>query len=229
VPEITLSAETSRPTGTRAANRLRSQGKIPAVLYGHGTDPLPIAVEGRSLRSALSGAAGLNALLNLAIDGRQQLAMAKDIQRHPVRGTVIHVDFLLVNRDEVITADVTVSLVGEAVEVHRGDGMVMQELNQLTVHARPGDLPPHIEVDITDMQIGDAIRVDDLDLPRGVTTDTDGETVIVIAQPPRTEALAEGEEAAATAATPAGSQAEQAGADQAGAQPPASSQEGGGE
>jgi large subunit ribosomal protein L25 len=206
VPEITLTAEANRETGSRAAGRLRAAGKIPGVLYGHGSDPVPIAVEGRALRNALSGDAGLNALLNLDMGGRTQLAMAKDIQRHPVRGTVVHVDFLLVNRDEVVTADINVQLVGEAVEVNRADGMVMQELNLLTVHARPGDLPHSIEVNISDMQIGDAIRVDDLELPAGVTTDVEGETVIVIAQPPHLEAPAEGAEGAegAAAAAPEG-------------------------
>jgi large subunit ribosomal protein L25 len=198
MPEITLHAETGRPLGSRSANRLRSSGKIPGVLYGHGTDPLPIAVDARSLRSALSGDAGLNALLSLDLDGgASQLAMAKDIQRHPTRGTVSHVDFILVNRDEVITADVPVLLVGDAAAVHRGDGVVEQSLFSLTVHAKPGDLPNQIEVDVSDMEIGDAIRVDDLDLPAGVHTDQDGETAIAVAQPPQAaEGAAEGEEGA---------------------------------
>jgi large subunit ribosomal protein L25 len=196
MPEITLTAETGRPTGSRAANRLRAAGRIPAVLYGHGTDPLPIAVEARSLRAALSGDAGLNALLNLELDGKPQLAMAKDIQRHPVRNTVTHVDFLLVSRDEVITADVPIQVVGEAGAVNRNDGVVEQSLFSLTVHAKPGDLPNQIEVDISDMEIGDAIRVDDLDLPAGVHTDLDPETAIVVAQGAQAEAVPEGEEAA---------------------------------
>ncbi|HEV7886406.1 MAG TPA: 50S ribosomal protein L25 [Acidimicrobiales bacterium] len=204
MPETTLIAETGRPLGSRAANRLRASGKIPAVLYGHGTDPLPIAVEGRALRGALSGEAGLNALLSLRLDGgKEQLAMAKDIQRHPVRNTVSHVDFLLVNRDEVITADVPIAIVGEAEAVRRGDGVVDQSLFSLTVHAKPGDLPNQIEVDISDMEIGDAIRVDDLALPAGVHTDLDPETAIVVAQGPQAaepEAeAAEGEEGAAPA------------------------------
>jgi large subunit ribosomal protein L25 len=197
MPEITLHAETGRPLGSRSANRLRASGKIPGVLYGHGTDPLPIAVDARSLRSALSGEAGLNALLSLDLDGgASQLAMAKDIQRHPTRGTVSHVDFILVNRDEVITADVPILLVGDAPAVHRGDGVIEQSLFSLTVHAKPGDLPNQIEVDTSDMEIGDAIRVDDLDLPTGVHTDQDPETAIVVAQPPMAAEPVEGAEAA---------------------------------
>lgn len=200
MPEITLTAETGRPIGSRASNRLRHSGKIPGVLYGHGNEPIAIAVDARSLRAALSGEAGLNALLNLELGGRTQLAMAKDIQRDPVRGTVSHVDFLAVNRDEVITADVPILLVGEAKAVESGDGVIDQQYFHLTVHAKPGDLPNQIEIDISDLQIGDSIRIDDLDLPNGVEMDLDGEVVLIVAQPPQVEAAAEPEEGAEAAA-----------------------------
>jgi large subunit ribosomal protein L25 len=122
------------------------------------------------------------------------------MQRHPVRGTVTHVDFQIVGRDEVIAADVPVTVVGEALEVQHGDGLVDQQLFTLSVHARPADIPTVIEVDVTDLTIGAAIRVADLKLPAGVTTDADEETAIVIGQPPRVEAAeeapAEGEEGA---------------------------------
>ena len=219
MPEITLTADVGRPIGSRASNRLRHSGKIPGVLYGHGNEPIPIAVDARSLRAALSGDAGLNALLSLELEGRTQLAMAKDIQRHPVRGTVSHVDFLAVNRDEVITADVPIVIVGEALAVNRGDGVVDQQLHTLTIHAKPGDLPNQIEIDVSDMQIGDAIRVDDLALPAGATTDQDGETTLVVAHPPQVEAAAEGEEAAEAAAS--GPEAGAEAAEQSGAEAPA--------
>ena len=229
MPEITLTAETGRPIGSRSSGRLRAAGKIPGVVYGHGSDPLPIAVDGRSLRAALSGEAGLNALLSLDLGGRTQLAMAKDIQRDPVRGTVTHVDFLIVSRDEVVTADVPVVLVGEAEEVHRGDGVVNQELFTLTVHATPADIPHQIEIDVTELQIGDTIRVENLRLPASVTTDLDPDTAIVVGQPPQvsaedlvpegaeTEAEAEGEEMAEGAEEGA----EAAGGDAGGAEAPA--------
>ena len=197
MPETTLHAETGRPLGSRAAGRLRSSGKIPAVLYGHGSDPLPIAVEGRALRQALSGDAGLNALLTLDLDGKNpQTAMAKDIQRDPRRNTVTHVDFLLVSKDEIITADVPVVFVGEATKVLKADGVLEQAFFTLTVHAKPGDLPNQIEIDVSEMEIGDAIRIDDLNLPAGVATDHEGDTAIAVAQPPQTT---EAEEDAAIA------------------------------
>ncbi len=182
--EITLVAELGRPVGTRSSGRLRSMGKIPGVIYGHGIDPMPVAVEGRELRHALTGPAGLNTLLALQVDGATHLTLAREIQRHPVRGTVTHVDFLVVRRDEVVSADVPVQLVGDAIEVHRADGLVEQQVFSLPVHATPDRIPSSIEVDVTALRVGDMIRVGDLQLPEGVTTEVDAEDPVVVAQAP---------------------------------------------
>jgi large subunit ribosomal protein L25 len=180
--EIQLVAETGREPGTRASKRLRREGKIPGVVYGHGAEPVAVAVDARELRHALNTEAGVNALINLSIDGKSQLTMPRVLQRHPVRHTVTHVDFQVVSRDEVVSADVSFQLVGEATQVHNGDGVVEQALFSLTVHARPADIPSHIEVDISDLAIGEAIRVGDLKLPSGVTTEIDPEEAIVVGQ-----------------------------------------------
>lgn len=180
--EITLQAETGRPSGTSASKRLRREGKIPAVLYGHGIDPLSIAVDGRELRHALTGDAGTNALLSLAVDGTNHLAMAKVLQRDPVRGTVNHVDFLIVRRDEVVTADVPIHIVGEAKAVLSEGGLVENPLTQLTVHATPARIPNAIEVDVSNLTVGDTIRVGDLKLPSSVTTEIDPDEPVVVAQ-----------------------------------------------
>jgi large subunit ribosomal protein L25 len=180
--EIQLTAETGREAGSRASKRLRREGKIPGVVYGHGTDPVSIAVDARELRHALNGEAGVNALLNLSIDGKSQLTMARVLQRHPVRNTVTHVDFQVVSRDEVMSADVPFTLVGEAKEVTNNDGVVEQAMFSLTINATPSAIPAHLEIDISELTIGDAIRVGDLKLPSGVTTDVDPEEAIVIAQ-----------------------------------------------
>jgi large subunit ribosomal protein L25 len=221
MPEIRIAAEKGRPTGSAAARRLRLEGKIPGVVYGHGTDPMPIAVEGRALRHALTTEAGLNALLELEYDGDSQLTLAREIQRHPVRHTVTHVDFVIVRRDEVISADVNITLTGEAVEVHREDGVVSHELFSLTVQSTPARIPNVIEVDVSALKVGDTIRVGDLKLPEGVTTEVDPEAPIVVGQPPQVseadlvseadaeaaaaegEAPAEGEEGAAEGEAPA--------------------------
>jgi large subunit ribosomal protein L25 len=196
MPETTLHAEIGRATGSRPARRLRREGMIPGVVYGHGTDPVPVAVAGRELRAALSSEAGANALLSLEAGDRTFLTLAREMQRHPVRGTVTHVDFQIVRRDEVIAADVPITLVGEAVEVHHGDGLVDQQLFTLPVRAKPADIPNLVELDVSGLTIGSALRVADLQLPEGVTTDLDDEVPIVTGQPPRIQALEEGAEAA---------------------------------
>ncbi|MGH9208179.1 MAG: 50S ribosomal protein L25, partial [Acidimicrobiales bacterium] len=171
--EIKVAAEVGRPIGSRPARRLRRDGRIPGVIYGHGIDPLPVAVEARSLRAALTTEAGLNALLAIEVDGTSHLTLAREIQRHPVRGSVSHVDFQVVRRDEVVTSDVPINLVGEAAEVHKGDGMVEQQLFSLSVQAVPAAIPNIIEVDISDLTIGQAIRVVDIVLPQGASTELD--------------------------------------------------------
>jgi large subunit ribosomal protein L25 len=219
VPEITLHAEIGREPGSSNARRLRAEGKVPGIVYGHGADPVAVAVVGRDLRTALSGEAGANALLSLEAGDQTFLTMAREMQRDPVRGTVTHVDFQIVRRDQVIAADVPVSLTGEALEVAHGDGLVDQQLFVLPVRAKPADIPTIIEVDVSALTIGVAIRVSDLALPPGVTTDLDGEVAIVVGQPPRILALeeeaapAEGEEAEGAEAGAEGAAATEAGAE----------------
>jgi large subunit ribosomal protein L25 len=196
--EVVLAAETGRPKGSRAARRLRREGKIPGVIYGHGTDPLPVAIGARDLRVALNGEAGANQLLSLDTGSGTFLTLAREMQRHPVSQTVTHVDFIIVRRDEVISADVPITLVGEALEVQHGDGLVEQQMFTLPINALPGAIPSGLEADISELTIGGQIRVSDLTLPAGVTTEVDPETAIAIGQPPRVvveeEVAAEGEE-----------------------------------
>jgi large subunit ribosomal protein L25 len=195
--EVALAAEPGRPTGSRAARRLRAAGKVPAVLYGHGIDPQVLAVDGRSLRLALSQQGGVNALLNLEVGGTRHLTMARQLQRDPVRGTVAHVDFVVVRRDEVVMAEVPVHLAGEPEKVQRADGLVEQQLFTLTVHTTPANIPAAIEVDISGLDIGDVIRVGDLSLPSGVTTELDPEEPVVAGQASRVAAEIEAVEAEA--------------------------------
>ena len=195
--EVVLAAEVGRPLGSRAVRRLRREGMVPGVIYGHGTDPVPIAVVARDLRVALTGEAGANQLLSLKTDTGTYLTLAREMQRHPVAQTVSHVDFVIVRRDEVISADVPITLTGEAIEVHHGDGLVEQQLFALTINALPTAIPSAIEADINDLTIGGSVRVSDLVLPEGVTTDVDPESAVVVGQPPRVvveeEVAAEGE------------------------------------
>jgi large subunit ribosomal protein L25 len=180
--DITLAATPGRATGSSASRRLRASGKIPAVLYGRGAEPRSITVDWRDLRSALTTEKGLNALITLDIDGTRTEAVVKEMQRHPVRRDVLHVDFLSVDVDKPITTDVPIVLEGEPTLVLREQGVVDQVMNAIIVNAKPAAGPGHLSVDVSELEIGHTITVADLVLPDGVTTDADPEEPIVIAQ-----------------------------------------------
>ena len=202
--DTTLVADIRTPVGSRPTRRLRSSGRIPAVVYGEGVGPLSVSVEGRDLRHALSTAAGLNAVLTVHVGSEEYMAMAREIQRHPVRGTVTHVDFQVVDPDRPVSADVTVVLTGDPIELHHQDGVLEQQLFSISVRAKPSEIPQHFDVDISGLVVGTAVRVSDLVIPAGVEVDLDPETVVAAGQPPRVvrseeeeAAAAEGEEGAA--------------------------------
>jgi large subunit ribosomal protein L25 len=180
--DITLMAETGRTTGSAASRRLRANGKVPAVLYGRGADPQSLAVEWRDLRSALTTDKGLNALLTLKVGSKKTKALVKDLQRHPVRRDVLHVDFLAVDVDVVISTDVPIVLEGEATLVIREQGVVDQVMNAIVVQAKPDDIPGHLSVDVSALEIGHTITVADLQLPPGVAIEVDAEETVVTAQ-----------------------------------------------
>lgn len=196
--EITLTATTGRPIGTRSSRRLRAEGKVPAVVYGLGREPVPVTVDWRELRAALVTDAGVNVLIDLEIEGEgeAQLSIIKDMQRHPIRHTVDHVDFQLVSRDQEITVDVPIVLEGEAQQVINEQGMVEHVMVTLTVNAKPGSIPDQLTYDISGLSVGDTVTVGDLTLPAGVTTDVDADEAVVSAQVSRAAIEAEAIEAA---------------------------------
>jgi large subunit ribosomal protein L25 len=189
--EIVLPAETGRPTGSPASRRLRTEGKVPGVVYGQGADPVAVAVEWRELRQALTTDAGLNALISIEIDGERQLSIVKEMQRDPVRREVTHVDFLRISRDVAIEVEVPIVLEGEAEAVERENGNVTHALFNLLIKAKPDAIPNEITVDISALEIGDSIRVADLVLPSGVTTEVDPEEPVASAQAQAQEELPE--------------------------------------
>jgi large subunit ribosomal protein L25 len=156
---------------------LRNTGKIPGVLYGRGATPTPLAVDARELRAALRGDHGINAVLTLEVDGTEHVAMARDIQRHVTRGTVSHVDFLVVDRNVSVSADVPISLVGES-ELG-GSAMVDVVMSSLPINAKPESIPAGIEVDQSSLTVGSQVLVKDLVLPEGVTTELEPDEVVV--------------------------------------------------
>lgn len=177
--DTVLVATTGRPTGSASSRRLRAQEIIPAVIYGQGMEPLTISVARRELRQALSGSAGMNTVLNLTIDGTVYPSIVKDIQRHPVRRTVNHVDFLQVNLTEQIVVSVPLRLEGEAKAVAAGNGLVDQSSDTIEVSTTPRNIPDEIVIDVTDMTMESVIRLADIVLPAGVTATGDPDTPLV--------------------------------------------------
>jgi large subunit ribosomal protein L25 len=180
--EVTLTASTGRETGTRPSRRLRREDQVPAVVYGEGRDAVSIAVDRRDLRRVLSTEAGQNALITLTVDGESHLTVVKELQRHPVRRDVTHVDFLTVNPDAAIEVEVPIHLVGEAKEVSQNGGITEQRLMALRVLVKPQSIPDGIEADITDLTLTTTITAADLPLPEGVELVTDPEQAIVTAE-----------------------------------------------
>lgn len=199
--EITLVAEVGRTTGSGASRRLRHAGRVPGVIYGHGMNPLSVSVGARDLRAALS-AHGLNQVLTLHVEGSSHLVLARQLQRHPLRHTIAHVDFQVVRSDEIVQADVPLVLSGTAEAVERERGVLEQVLTSLSIRSTPAQIPESVPVDVSAMEVGNAIRVRDLQLPRGVTTDADPDEAVVIAAASSVAAeVAEAEEAGAAEET----------------------------
>lgn len=177
--ELVLTADPTRPKGTRPSRRLRREGQIPAVVYGLGSDPVAIAVDWRELRRCLTTDAGINAVIHIDIEGDRHLSIVKEIQRHPVRRDVTHVDFLRVDPTAEVTIDVPILIEGEAKQVAAMQGIVDQQMFHMTVSVRPDAIPNEIVIDVTDLDIGDVINVADVALPAGVTAVSEADSMVL--------------------------------------------------
>ena len=200
--EVRISAEPRTEFGKGGARRTRRAGRVPAVLYGHGTAPRHISLPSRDFEHALR-TDGANVLLSLAIDGGDELALPKAIQRDPVRGSIEHIDLILVRRGEKITVDVAVHVSGDVAP----GGLLDTQLTTLSVAAEATHIPSGFEVSIQGLEIGASIHAKDVSLPSGTELVTDPEAVVVhILAAPSAEEL-EADLAAAEAEMGAGAAA----------------------
>lgn len=196
--DVLLTAETRPERGSRPAGRLRRTGKVPAVVYGLDAEAISVTVAARELSHLLAGEGGANTLIRLQVDGDEQLTLARQIQRHPTRGDLVHVDFVRIRRDVAVQAEVPLHLVGEA-PGSRDGGLVEQLIFSLTIEAKPADIPNVVEVDISALEIGDQIRIAEVTVDEGVSFQHEPEELVVQVVAPRlaeVEADAEGEEGA---------------------------------
>lgn len=201
--DVVLTTEPRSDRGSRPAGRLRRSGKVPAVVYGLGADTLEVTVPARELNHIL--AHGANTLITLKVDGGDALTLARQIQRHPTRGELLHVDFIRVRTDVAVAAEVALHLEGEPAGVKSG-GVLEQLIFQLSIEAMPQNIPQEIVASIEHLEIGDQLRLNEVTLPNGVVATIEEDTLIAQVVAPRVqeeEAEAvegeEGEEGAAAA------------------------------
>jgi large subunit ribosomal protein L25 len=174
VSEGNIAAEPRTEFGKGAARRIRRAAKVPAVLYGHGIDPIHVTLPGHDTMLALKHG-GANALLTITVDGKEQLTLPKQIQRDPIKGFLEHLDLVIVRRGEKVTVDIPVHLVGEP----DADALVVTEASTVSVEAEATHIPEFIEVSIEGAQVGDQILAKDLRLPSGSTVLADDEMLII--------------------------------------------------
>ena len=182
-----ITAEPRTEFGKGAARRIRRADKVPAVLYGHGTDPQHITLPGHDTMLALKHG-GANALLTISIDGNEQMALPKQIQRDPIKGFLEHLDLIIVRKGEKVTVDIPVHLVGDP----NPDALIVTETSLVSVEAEATHIPEYIEVSIEGINVGDQILAKDLNVPSGSTVLLDDEHLIVnVTHAPTAEELEE--------------------------------------
>ncbi|MCG7632244.1 50S ribosomal protein L25/general stress protein Ctc [Gordonia McavH-238-E] len=185
-----LSVSTRTEKGKGAARRARREGKVPAVLYGHGTDPQHLHLPAREFAAILRNS-GLNAVIDLDIEGSSQLALTKQVDVHPIRNYIEHADLLIVRRGEKVTVEIAIIVEGDAAP----GTLVVQDASVVEVEADALSIPEQIVVSVEDAEVGLSVHAADLDLPEGVTLTADPETLIVSvteAQLAATESEADG-------------------------------------
>lgn len=192
--EITLRAQTGREPGSRSTRRLRREGMVPAIVYGLGIEPVPVAVDERELHTALHTEAGTNAIISLEIEGGDTLTtMARVIERHPFRSEYRHIDFVKVDLTQTVQTEVAIHFEGEPAGVREG-GVFSPAKTHVLIEVLPTAIPGHIELDISEVEVGGSLRVEDLPAIAGVTYIDDPDAVIMSITTPAAEIVEEPEE-----------------------------------
>ena len=195
--DIVVAAENRTETGKNVNRRLRTRGLIPGVLYGAKKEPVPLAVSPKEITSILRSKTGENTLFDLEIGGSRRKVILKEFQVEPVKGSLLHADFYEVALDKPIEVSVHIEVVGTPVGVKVQGGLLDHVTREVEVSCLPADIPEKISVDVSELELGKAIRVADLKVPDKVTMLSDAELVVVHVVAPRAE------EEAVAAATPA--------------------------
>ncbi|MEY3480164.1 MAG: ral stress protein [Verrucomicrobiota bacterium] len=192
---VSLKVARRAAIGRNAVKQLKAAKAVPAILYGTGLEPTPLQLERRAIDNLLSHAVGENILVNLEIEddakGGARLALINEVQHHPVNRTILHVDFKAVSLNEALVAEVVIEALGEAAGVKTGGGLLEQSLRSIEVECLPKDLPEKISVDVSALELGQALHVRDLPKLPGVKYTADEDlTVFLVSEPKTTEEAA---------------------------------------
>jgi large subunit ribosomal protein L25 len=185
MPSAQLAATTRSDKGKGAARKLRSAGRVPGIVYGHARAPQSLALDNYELDRLLQHISAENTVVELIVDGRSSRTLIREIQRHPFRRQILHVDFQELVAGEKVTVRIPIRLVGTAAGVRVDGGVLDQTLRDLEIEVDPVNIPNHIDVDVNDVLIGQSIHVRDLVLPPGVESLTDMDTTVCVCAAPR--------------------------------------------
>jgi len=189
---VTLGAQRRSGSGKGAARQLRLNGQIPAVIYGHGREPESLMISAAELKRALTGVEVSTAVIDLDVEGTGVKALVREIQRHPFKAEVLHVDFYEIHAGEKLTLQLGVHLVGSPDGVRNGGGVLDQVLRDITIRVLPKDIPDRFDVDVTELRVGQSLHVRDLSIPDVEILTDGGKTVCTVVAPKiETEEVAE--------------------------------------
>ena len=192
-----LSATPRDGTGKGSARSLRAQGKIPAVIYGHGREPQSLAIETRELEKLLSKISAESTVIELSMDGKSARTLIREIQRHPFKRQILHVDFQELVAGEKVTVRIPIVLMGVPEGVRQDGGILDQVMRELEIEVDPANIPNHVEVDVNALRIGDSVHVNEIPLPDGVELAGESDSTVCVVSAPRAvvETVAPTEEA----------------------------------
>jgi len=182
---ISLAATPRTERGTGVARKLRQTGKVPAVIYGHGREPQSLAVDTREVERLLGGMSAASTVIELSFDGRTARTLIREIQRHPVKRNIIHLDFQELVAGEKVTVSVPLRFTGVADGVRNGGGILEETMHQVHLRLDPASIPDHIDVDVTNLTIGHSIHIRELTLPQGVTVLDDTDATVCVCTAPK--------------------------------------------
>jgi large subunit ribosomal protein L25 len=182
---VSFNATARSDVGKGAARTLRSKGQVPAVIYGHGREPMPLSLNARDLDKLLGHIQAESTVIEVSVGGTTAKTLIREIQRHPIKRQILHVDFQALVAGEKVIVSIPIVLNGIPEGVRLGGGVLDQTLRELEIEVDPASIPDHVELDVANMVIGDSLHVSDLVLPEGVTVQDDPETSVAVLAAPR--------------------------------------------